>query len=117
MGNCCGSTTTSDDGIIEAKYISPEGERPSPVNSPQQPSYSEAVQGHMTPESVPDITLPADEEQLEHMADREGQSVNTGKETKVNCSQPSLDLLYGLTEFNIYLFYFEKIHFTNGYEE
>ena len=85
MGNCCAATPTTDSHVFSAD----ERENPIPRTSPhgigvagQQRAPTTTTAGHVTPDSLPEVSVPpAEPQQLEHIADREGQSSTFGDQT------------------------------------
>lgn len=66
MGNCCTATPTSD------AFSTSQSENPVPRASPLNVGVAGPTEGHMNPDSMPELAIPAESQQLEHMADREG---------------------------------------------
>lgn len=67
MGNCCGASPTTD-----SRVISVVNKRENPVPARPPPSPGHRTPGHRTPDSLPELSIPSEPQQLEHMADREG---------------------------------------------
>lgn len=78
MGNCCAAVPTSDSSCVHS--TANERENPLPAEAPPSTSHSVGYGanggGHMTPDSLPELMIPSEPQQLEHMADREGQDKN-----------------------------------------
>ena len=71
MGNCCSGSPTSSSNIMVPDEF--ERERP---NSSVQPQ-NVGVADYVTADSMLELSLPAEPQQLEHIADREGMCVTS----------------------------------------
>lgn len=86
MGNCCRGTPTSDNERIEAKFNSPEKICLPPDNSPQS-ADNVGEESRMAQGSPQDASVVAEVEQLEHMADREGQKSECCTGSRQKCAE------------------------------
>ena len=81
MGNCCAATPTSDSHrfAVANEHRNPipaaghaHQHNPHAHHSPGRQNAALAGGGHATPDSLAEISIPAEPQQLEHIADREG---------------------------------------------